>query len=379
MDQFIDLWALALVVVFSSISLFVWLRWRKKDLEPALRYSDISVFLRTKSLRQRLSSLPTTLLFVALLFFLLAFVDIRIFLEEEPQPSSEESLEGKIQVPEEGHAIYLILDQSGSMKKEMIIEIEDKIKMRVPRMEHLKKISKEFIQGDPSSGLAGRSNDLLGLIAFARVAHISSPLTFDHAYLIEQLETLKTVGREEDDGTAIGYAIFKTANLIAATKHFSRELLEKEKPSYEITNTIAILITDGLQHGNPLDREHRYRAMSVLDAAHYAREMGVRFYIVNIEPKIREERYAMECGELQYAAEVTGGKFYVADSTFSLREVYQEIDTLEKSILPKKQVMQSSLPKQMRRFSLYPYFIVFGMLALFFSVGLETVVLRRVP
>ena len=84
----------------------------------------------------------------------------------------------------------------------------------------------DFIVGNPETGLKGRPNDLIGLVTFARGAQVLSPLTLDDEAVIDQLKKLQVVTDEKQDATAIGYAVYKTVDLIAAAKHYAQELSE---------------------------------------------------------------------------------------------------------------------------------------------------------
>ena len=383
-------------VVFLGIFLFMFLRRKRLWVyeKPFLYCSSFLGFRgKERSLRESLLPFPRIFEACSLLAFLIAFIDPHFLIREDPigrNPMSNLNQEKRknIKIPTEGIAIYLVLDQSSSMKKELCVEFPDGRVLRRSRMEHLKRFTRDFIAGDDMLGIRGRSNDMIGLIAFARAAHVLSPLTLDHRHILECLSRFETVDSQEEDGTAIGYALFKAVNLVVAARYFCHDLLSEGKPAYEIKNTILILVTDGLQGVNVLDQDHRYRAMEVPDAAHYAREKGVRLYIVNIEPQILQERFSMEREELQYATEITGGRFYVTDRKKSLQDIYREIDLLEKSVLPggkeasvsAEESVPGKDPKEMwRRFSLYPHFIVLGMFCLFAALILDNAFLRRVP
>ncbi|MFT5318789.1 MAG: Ca-activated chloride channel family protein, partial [Chlamydiales bacterium] len=306
---------------------------------------------------------------------------------EDKNASDEEKIE-EVEVPTKGIAIYLVLDQSSSMGQKVRVELSGGRVVKMTRLDYLKQVSRDFIQGSDGSSLDGRKNDMLGLVGFARVAQVLCPLTLQHDYLMEKLSKLNIYSDESENGTAIGYAIFKTANLIAATEHYAKDLIKEGKPSYEIENTVIVIVTDGIQETNPLDRSHRYRAMSIPDAARYAEEKGVRLYVVNIEPMIRQKEYSREREELEYAASITGGRFFVADHNSSLQQIYQDIDRLEKSELPQGKKVQAVVEEivleredseNWQRVSFYPFLIGMGMFCFFTALILDSTYLRRVP
>ncbi|MBA3815134.1 MAG: VWA domain-containing protein [Parachlamydiaceae bacterium] len=312
--------------------------------------------------------------------FLIAFVDAHLFISKH----SDKNLEppNLHPFPTEGIAIYLLLDQSGSMSEEVPIYSSNGPRKSMTKISLLKQVTQQFVVGDPALGLAGRSNDLIGLISFARGAEVMSPLTLDHQEILNQLSHFKAVANRDEDGTAIGYAIYKAASLIAATRHYSQELVGKGKPAYTIKNSVIILVTDGLQDPNPLDQGKRLRNIDIPDAAAYAKQQGIRLYIVNVEPKITTEEFAPNRRQMQRAAEITGGQLLVVNNTTNLEDIYQEIDRLEKSELPtpfQKDFNKKDRPDIYRRVSLYPFLIALGLFFLLGGIILESTLFRRIP
>lgn len=352
---------------------FLWQR-RKLFAEPRLFFSDASS-LKDHISKAKWGNLPQYLLWTTLLAFTLAFMDPHLLTERKNTLEPDEI--NPAHTPTEGLGIYLVLDQSGSMKEEV-----DSTGGRIAKFNLLRDVTRQFIAGDSSLNLPGRPNDMIGLIAFARGAHVLSPLTLDHTAILQELNTFAPVKEMDDDGTSIGYAIYKTVNMIAATKHYAEELISKGEPAYSIKQTVIILITDGLQDPNPLDKGKRLRNMDVPEAAAYAKQQGVRLYIVNVEPKLATEEFAPYRHIMQRAAALTGGKFFMVDNRANLAEIYQDIDQLEKSVLPGEthpNILKEDRPDLYQRTSFYPYLIALGLLALLASLLLDFTVLRRVP
>lgn len=367
----IDLKALLLSLLASLVCYFIW-KWRKRFIDPYLYFSDVEALGR-KPHRSLWSNLPQGLLWLSLISFLVAFLDPHFLIDKQNENTSNQGNRS----PTEGIAIYLVLDQSGSMEEEVSID-----RNRIRKVDLLKQVTKQFIGGNPNTGLQGRPNDLIGLIAFARGAHVLSPLTLDHAAILKELSTFAPIGQKDQDGTSIGYAIFKTANMIAATKHYAQELIDKGEPAYTIKSTVMILITDGMQDPNPLDKGKRLRNMDIPEAADYTKEQGIRLYIVNVEPKLATEEFAPHRHIMQRAAELTGGKFYMVDNSTNLEKIYRDIDQLEKSHLPEFQqppLDKEHRPDLYRRLSFYPYLLAMGLLSLLASLVLEATLFRRVP
>ncbi len=159
-------------------------------------------------------------------------------------------------------------------------------------METLRRVASEFVRGRPS--------DMLGIVSFARTASVVTPLTLDHAQVLDGLKELQVVPSQDQDGTAIGYAIYKTATLIAATEQFM-------KGKFEIKGAAILLVTDGLQDPNPLDNENSLRNQDIPEAADYAKEQKIKLYIINIDPSITMDQFAPHRNQMRTAAESTGG------------------------------------------------------------------------
>lgn len=361
----------ALIFVLAAGVIFYFLReWKLGFVVPRLYFPNVKA-LGEETLKSRWANWPKSLLFLSFLMFMLAILNPRLFIDK-PAGSSDESRKK----PTEGIAIYLVLDQSGSMKETVFSE-----RGSIRKVDLLKDVTKKFIQGDPQTGLKGRPSDLIGLIAFARAAQVLSPLTLDHAAILSELGKFAPVPEMDQDGTSIGYAIYKTASMIAATKHYAQELATKGEPAYTIKSTIMILITDGMQDPNPLDKGKRLRNMDVPEAAAFAKEQGIRLYIVNVEPKLATEEFAPYRHIMQRATELTGGKFYMVDGTVNLSKIIGDIDALEKSALPETPQLLSKdqRPDLYQRVPFYPYLVGLGLIFLFAGLFLDSTLLRRVP
>lgn len=298
--------------------------------------------------RSRWMWLPKALYQGALLFFALALIDPH-FQTTSPNPKFDRT------IPNKGIGIYLVLDQSGSMAEKTSRNTDSK-------METMKTITEKFVRQRP--------NDLIGLVTFARTAQVLSPLTLDHKAIEQQIASLDVVKNPADDGTALGYAIYKTAHLIGATKRYA-----KKETGYDIKGAIMIVVTDGFQDPNPLDQGNRLRTIDLEEATDFAKSEGVKMYIVNVDPKIASQEMAPQRRLLKQYAEETGGKFYYVVSGNDLEEIYHDIDQLEKGDWATVKPATSTY----RQFSFYPFLIALGLLSLLAGWVSETTWLRRTP
>ncbi len=366
----IDFKALALVAL-CVLPLWLLFRFRQGFVEPSIAFSDVASLLKNRG-RVSFGNWPQQLMWLAWLCLVLAFIDPHLLIERKA--------EKPLTPPTEGVAIYLVLDQSGSMQEQVFAPTDTGMRL-LSKTELVKQVTRQFVEGDKRLGLPGHPSDMIGLIYFARGAQVLSPLTLDHAAVLQQLAKFNVIGDKDLDGTSIGYAIFKAASLMAATRHYAEELSSKGQPAYLIKSNVLILLTDGLQDPNPLDKGKRLRNMDVPEAAAYAKEQGVRLYIVNVEPKLGEEAFAPYRHIMQRAAELTGGKFYMVDSQSNLQHIYRDIDKLEKSALPQPENIfaREHRPDLYRRVSFYPSLIMLGLCCLSMAVLLEAGWLRKVP
>jgi Ca-activated chloride channel family protein len=217
-------------------------------------------------------------------------------------------LHSRTEVTLNGIDIVLGLDISGSMQA-LDFAIEHQ---RINRIEVVKSVVSKFIEERP--------NDRIGLIAFAGVPFLISPLTLDHDWLQQNLGRMSVTS--VDDGTAIGSAIAACVNRLRATPAKSK---------------VVILLTDGVNNTGKI---------SPLAAAEAAKSMGVRIYTIGVGARgkapipVKDEAGRMRVvmadvdvdeKTLQAIANETGGKFYRATDTDSLRKIYDEINRFEKT------------------------------------------------
>src|SRR6185369_11556224 len=173
---------------------------------------------------------------------------------------------------------------------------------RIDRLDMAKIVLSQFIDLRP--------NDRIGLVAFGGKAYIASPLTLDHDFLQENVARLRL--HLIEDNTALGSGLATAVNRL-------RDLKSKSK--------IVILVTDGANNAGTI---------APLDAANAAKALGVKVYTVGVgnEEVARQMRrldLLPDEATLRKIAEITGGKYYRADNAERFRQIYAEIDKLEKT------------------------------------------------
>jgi Ca-activated chloride channel family protein len=350
----------ALIALVFLVIFFRFYHRKNTQQVPGFWYSHVGALkTTTPSLRLTFANLPHWLFFLSLCCLVIAWLDPRV--ARQPPAAHGQTPPA---AATEGLAIYLLLDQSGSMNR-----ISPTDPLGPTKFERLKTATSTFIRERP--------NDLIGLIAFSRAATILAPLTRDHDEIRSQLLKLHPTTDPEQDGTGIGYAIFKTVNLITATRQFADTLNANGQVPYQIRDAVIVLVTDGFQSTNPLDKGKWMRTMGMEEAAQYAKANHIKLYLINMEPALSEERFAPHRRLLEHVTALTGGQFFFAPDPHDLQRIYADIDRMELSRVPA--LDRLTLPAAPPPRQLYALFLYGGLFALGSAIILSTTFLRRVP
>jgi Ca-activated chloride channel family protein len=253
------------------------------------------------------------------------------------------------EVSTEGVAIEAVVDRSGSMQTEM-----DYYGQKLNRLEVVKKALSDFVEGDQKD-LSGRSNDLIGLITFARYADTKCPLVHSHNVLIEFLKKTDIVRIRNEDGTAIGDAVaLAAARLRKAEEEFEQRRMQLasfgedvsggEESGFKIRSKVIVLLTDGINNAGQYDP---------LEAAELAKKWDIKIYTIGIGSaqgystiQTPFGTYKVPTGQdldeglLKAIAENTGGFYGRADDADALRQIVKKIDELEKTEVKSVQYTQ---------------------------------------
>jgi Ca-activated chloride channel homolog len=307
----------------------------KRGARPAFVYSSVTLLANvSKASRSRAGALLHALRWLALALLIVALA--------RPQKTQTET-----SVRASGVDIVIALDLSGSMESE-----DFQIKgQRVNRLVVAKDTIKQFILKRP--------NDRIGLVAFAGRAYIAAPLTLDHDFLQNNLDRLEL--HTIEDGTAIGSGLSAAVNRL-------RDVKSKSK--------IVVLMTDGQNNAGKIPPLTAAEAAKALDVKVYTIGVGIRGKAPFPQNTPFGKRYVMmdvdiDEPTLTSIADKTGGKYYRADSTDTLRKVYDEIDRFEKT--------EAVLKKFVRRDELFHWAAVPGLLLLLIEVLLASTIWRRLP
>ena len=279
----------------------------------AIRYSDVSLLDGAgRSWVERARWIPPVLRTVGIVLLIVCIA--------RPIKANERS-----RVFVEGVAIQSVVDRSGSMEA-VDFELDAG---RVSRLTAVKKVLTEFIVGDDE--LSGRPDDLVGLITFARHADTASPLTLDHAHVVGAIDAVDIARIQSEDGTAIG-------DSIALAVERLRELDDRsDSDGRRIKSRVIVLLTDGENNAGDIDPDTAAAIAEAFDVKIYAIGVGsngvamipARDLFGNV--RMIPQRVSIDEETLQRISESTGGRYFRATDTDSLRDIYAEIDRLEKT------------------------------------------------
>ncbi len=187
------------------------------------------------------------------------------------------------------HAIMMSLDLSGSMSHPM---------QGGYKIEVAKSLASEFVKK--------RTNDHIGLVGFADFAYMASPLTYD-VKAVGQIISRLGLG----EGTALRDGIFMAMRMLKKSK-------AKEK--------ILVVLTDG---------EDTRSQMSTAALIKMIEKENVKIYTIGVGVG-----RGFNGQFLEYISQISKGKFYIASSKDALKNVYEQIDSLEKSELEREKIAQ---------------------------------------
>ena len=331
MIRFATPWLLGLLVILP-----IWLWWERSIAQRGgLRFSSLAAARSAVSVWTRIG--PVLLLVLrgaTLVLFILALA--------RPQVGRSES-----KVKAEGIDIVLVLDISASMQA-MDYESHGQPASRIAAV---KDVVRAFIRA--------RTNDRIGMVVFGTRAYVASPLTLDHDWLERNLDRVR-IGMVEGN-TAIGAGIGTAVNRLRDTKAKSK---------------IIVLLTDGGEN---------VKTPPAMEAAKAAKEFKVRIYAIGAGSNTREPvpvvndqgqllgytRADLDEDLLKQVVAETGGQYFRAADTASMRKTYEQIDAMEKQ--------QVEVMKFEEWRELFPWFLGPGLGCLLLMVTLEHTRLRRLP
>lgn len=319
-----------LYLLLLLIPLIVWYVVRLSKMQASFKLASANAFSGMKpDFRVTMRHLP----------FALRLISMGLVIIVIARPQSVSSWE---ETESQGIDIVMALDVSGSMLAQ---------DLQPDRLQAAKKVAAEFI--------TDRRNDNIGLVIFAGESFTQCPLTTDHTVLLNLLNEINFGAIE--DGTAIGLGLATSVNRLKDSDSESR---------------VVILLTDGTNNSGQI---------APLTAADLARSYGIRVYTVGVGTKgmaptpvntpygIRMQNMSVDIDEktLTEIAAMTGGQYFRAQDTEGLRQVYEEIDEMEKYLI--------SVQNVTRRHEMFLPFALLALGLILLELLLRRSWLRNIP
>lgn len=319
---------LCLYLLLLLIPLIAWYIYKLKNMQASFSMSSTIAFNQMK---------PTARVYLRHLPFALRMLALAALIIVIARPQSVNSSEIS---KTEGIDIVLAMDVSTSMLAE---------DLKPNRLAAAKQVAAEFINDRP--------NDNIGLVIFAGESFTQCPLTTDHRVLLNLINEVNFFMIE--DGTAIGLGLANAVNRLKDSDSKSR---------------VIILLTDGSNNKGQI---------APLTAAELAASHGIRVYTVGVGSKGKVmmtdprtgERFQTEADiderVLTEIAGLTQGQYFRATDNTSLKQIYDEIDAMEKRHI--------SVNKVTRRKELFFPFALFALCLAGLELVLRRTAFRSIP
>jgi Ca-activated chloride channel family protein len=271
--------------------------------------------------------------------FILRTLAIAILIVILARPQSTNSWQNS---STEGIDIVLAMDISTSMLAQ---------DLKPNRLEASKDVASSFINGRP--------NDNIGLVVFAAESFTQCPLTTDHTVLLNLFKDIQPGIIQ--DGTAIGLGL---ANAVSRIK------------DSQAKSKVIILLTDGVNNTGEI---------APVTAADIAKTFGIRVYTIGVGTQgeapypfqtafgIQYQNVPVEIDEqtLKQMAATTGGQYFRATDNASLKEIYSEIDKMEKTKI--------SVQEYSKKQEEYKNWAILLFVLLLIEILLRNTLLRNIP
>ena len=308
-----------------------WYLWRVRRGTAAMKLSGF------ENLDERVGS---SRIWLRHLLFLLRLAVVALLVVVLARPQSSNKWE---QVTTEGIDVVMCMDVSGSMRA---------MDFKPNRLEASKNVGIEFVNA--------RQDDRFGLVVFAGESFTQCPMTTDRAVVVNFLKEIDFGVIE--DGTAIGMGLATAVNRIKDSKAISK---------------VIILLTDGVNNRGDV---------GPVTAAEIAASYGIRVYTIGVGSQgnapipvqdmfgrtvTRNMPVEIDEEVLRQIAEKTDGAYFRATDNNKLREIYQEIDQLEKTRLDVKHFSK-------KKEEYFP-FLLAAMLLLLVEILMRYTIFRIIP
>lgn len=281
------LWLFALLPLLAA-----WYFWIKNKDRASLKMGSSKGFQKTQSLLAKTRAILPILRLLAISALIIALARPRTYSVSKKTKTNK------------GIDIVMAIDVSASMLAK---------DLRPNRLEALKKVATTFVNQRP--------NDRIGIVAYAGESFTKTPVTSDKDIVVKTINELKWGDLE--GGTAIGMGLGSAVNRIKDSKAKSK---------------VIILLTDGVNNTGFVDP---------VTASEIAKELEIKVYTIGLGTNgsapfpvarrndgslvFRNQPVEIDEKLLKQIAKETGGRYFRATSNTKLKEIYDEINKMEKT------------------------------------------------
>jgi len=289
--EFLNIEFLWLLVVIPLLAL--WYSYTGKYKSNTLNFSNSAAFSESKSFIVWIEPILRIFRMIALTLLIIALARPQV-IDISTRVKNNRGID-----------IIMAIDVSASMLAK---------DLRPNRLEALKDVASNFIKN--------RTTDRIGLVEYAGESYTRTPITSDKSIILRSLKEIE-YNTIIEGGTAIGMGLATSVNRIKDSKAMSK---------------VVILLTDGVNNSGFIDP---------LTAVELANEFGIKIYTIGLgtngmalspigidsRGKFNYANVKVEIDEklLNEIADMTGGKYFRATNNSKLKEIYDDIDKLERS------------------------------------------------
>ena len=318
-------------ILLVVIPLLVLWNYLKRDkLTNSIKFSNSEAFVDSGNFYSKLKSIFKYLRLISLILIVTAL-------------SRPQVIDTSTRVKtNSGIDIIMAIDVSASMLAK---------DLKPNRLDALKNVADEFIKN--------RVSDRIGLVEYAGESYTKTPLTSDKNITLRSLREIK-YNNIIEGGTAIGMGLATSVNRIKDSKAKSK---------------VIILLTDGVNNAGFIDP---------ITAAELAKEFQIKIYSIGLgtnglalspvgidaRGKFNYANVQVEIDEnlLTQISEMTGGKYFRATDNETLKEIYSDIDELEKTEI--EEFKYYSVDEKFR------YFLLPAIILIAFEMIMKLTILR---
>jgi Ca-activated chloride channel family protein len=320
-----------LLLIPAVVLIFLYVR-HKIGAEASIRFPNVGLVRQAGGRRAGMGRFFRGFLRLAAFLFLITAL-------ARPQTGT-----GEEKTTEHVVDIMIALDISGSMAT---LDFQPENRLTAAKLE-----ARRFIEGRP--------HDRMGLVIFAGQSLTQCPLTTDRQALLTLLDKIQ-LGMLED-GTAIGLGLASSLNRLKNS---------------DAKRKVIILLTDGVNNAGEIHP---------LTATNIAKDLGIRVYAIGVgkegmsvlpvqDPQLGTRLLRVETTidekMMKEIAAKTSGLYFRAQDTRGLKDIFKEIDKLEKT--------EITVESYMRYEERYFWFVWLALFLLLFEIVWKDLIFVKLP